>query len=166
MLSPVTSACCSPLSFIAPSGGISGASASITLSSLVAGSAFTSSASHLLLPIASSSPLSAISGCLLSSIAGDSRLSAVLGCFSSLIASNGPLFTISDHLLSFVSGDGLLFAVSSGGSLSSIPLASSWVLFLPSTPSYIHCLFLPFLPLFHFFALFPYTACPQVNSIY
>ena len=127
--SPDTSVCCFSSFPVASTSSASGPSASGALSSFVAGSGLLSAIfDRSLSPVGSSNLLFAVLGCL---------LSTVLDCFLSLIASGGPLS-----------------AVSNSSSLSLVLPASSWALFLTSTPSRARHFSLPSSPLSHSFLPF------------
>ena len=120
---------------------------------------------------ASNSPLSTVLSCFLSLIANDSLLSAVSGCFFSLVIGGRPLSAISSHFstlvasgcpffivfgcfLSFFAGSSPLSTIFYSVSLSPMPFAGFWVLFLTSTPSYTCCFSLPLLSFFYSSLLF------------
>ncbi len=88
--------------------------------------------------VASSGLLSAISGHFLSLITSGGPLSIVINCLSSSVASGYPLSIVSGRLSSPITSGGPLSAISNSGSLFLVPPASSWALFLTSTPSHTY----------------------------
>lgn len=116
VLSPDTSTCHFPLSFIVFASDAGNAFANVANNISV-----DSTLSSLTI---SDGPLSAILGYFLAIIANSSLLSIIFGYFLSLITGGNLLSTIFSHFLSFVANNGPLYIIFGGGLLFFVFFAS------------------------------------------